>query len=133
MIDEQIIQALELCFSENFGKCEICPLEKQRDEVFTCIKTKQKNALDLINRQRAEIERLQKEKAKIHKLIPKMIKEAKSEAINELVKRLKDRVVKKYKYTDVRIFNEIDNLVKEMTEPTRVEHSSLCETETYKG
>ena len=56
MTDNEIIRALELCFSTDFGKCDICPLEKRRDEVFTCIKTKQKNAIELINRQKAEID-----------------------------------------------------------------------------
>ena len=36
----------------------------------------------------ATIERLQTEKAKLHKIIPKMIKEAKSEAIKEFAERL---------------------------------------------
>lgn len=58
MTDNEIIKALELCFSEDFGKCELCPLKNQKDEVFTCIKSKQIFAIDLINRQNAEIERL---------------------------------------------------------------------------
>ena len=58
MTDNEIIKALELCFSENFGKCEECPLKNQMDGIFTCIKSKQKLTLDLINRQKAEIEAL---------------------------------------------------------------------------
>ena len=40
----------------------------------------------------------------------------KSEAIKEFIDELKNRVVNKYEYTDIRVFKEIDNLVKEMTE-----------------
>lgn len=80
------------------------------------------NALDLINRQNAEIERLSIESEtlviqlkvayeQIHKL-----NMAKSEAIKEFIDELKNRVVNKYEYTDIRVFKEIDNLVKEMTE-----------------
>ena len=91
-----------------------------------------KNALDLINRQKAEIERLKqiideqdKEIIKLQKRIifwredlnyqPEKIK---SEAIKEFIDELKNRVVNKYEYTDIRVFKEIDNLVKEMTEET---------------
>ena len=42
----------------------------------------------------------------------------KSEAIKEFIDELKNRVVNKYEYTDIRVFKEIDNLVTEMTEET---------------
>ena len=66
---------------------------------------------------KAEIERLKKSLDNMTDALVKTdeaCRKAEAEAIKELVKRLKDRVVKKYKYTDVRIFNELDNLVKEM-------------------
>ncbi len=58
MTDNEIIKALECCFSDKFGKCEECPLRKHLDEVFSCMRLKQKLALDLINRQKAEKEAL---------------------------------------------------------------------------
>lgn len=81
----------------------------------------------------------------------KAIKNAKSEAIKEFAERLKEqfdnleyRAKMKRKtvsvdYLDSQMswvlhevsLNLIDNLVKEMTEPVKVEHNSLCETETY--
>ena len=70
-------------------------------------------AYDLINRQKAEIESLKHRKTELQ-IRNQELQHEKSEAIKEFVKLLKDRVVKKYAYTDVRIFNEIDNLVKEM-------------------
>jgi DNA repair exonuclease SbcCD ATPase subunit len=71
---------------------------------------------------KAEIERLQSEKAKLHKLIPKMIKEAKSEAIKEFAERLEESafdcdVSLGYGngcYVKAVTTIEIDNLVKEM-------------------
>ena len=87
---------------------------------------KLENALDLINRQKAEIERLEEESADkeraytaeyyLRKELKTELKTAKSEAIKEFIDELKNRVVNKYEYTDIRVFKEIDNLVKEMTE-----------------
>ena len=59
------------------------------------------------------------------------IKSAKSEAIKEFAERLK---ATSHPCGDTYIVygDRIDNLVKEMTEsPTKIEHSSLCETDTY--
>ena len=77
------------------------------------------NVIDLINLQKAEIERLKKElmQCKLEKeMIYHVGTEIKTVAIKEFVYSLKDRVVKKYDCTDIRIFDEVDNLVKEMTE-----------------
>lgn len=59
LTDSEIVKALELCFTDNFGDCEGCPLKDKRDDLFSCMRTKQEFTLDLINRQKAEIERLQ--------------------------------------------------------------------------
>ncbi len=64
LTDNEIKKALELCFSSDFGKCEKCPLERYKDEVFTCMRLKQEYAINLINRLQEENERLQKEVAK---------------------------------------------------------------------
>ena len=53
---------------------------------------------------------------------------AKSEAVKEFAERLKKNVKKQNSFD----FEDVDNLVAEMTEsPTKIEHSSLCETESY--
>ena len=84
-----------------------------------------RDALDLINRQQAEIERLQKAKADDVSLAYKV---AKTEAIKEFAKKVKKTIIDEL----VVDFDDIDNLVAEMTEsPTKIEHSSLCETDTY--
>ena len=56
MTDEQIVKALEYCSSSDLGQCKDCPFYEQceNDELLA------KYTLDLINRQKAEIERLQK-------------------------------------------------------------------------
>ena len=59
-----------------------------------------------------------------------MRKGLKSESIKEFAERLK---YYSFRY-DVWTHQYIDNLVKEMTDNiTKVEHNSLCETQTYKG
>ena len=97
MTDEQIIKALECCIN---GNCDDC-----YNVLFNCMHNAITNALDLINRQKAEKERL------LQKL-----QQAESEAIYKLVKKFKDRIVNKYEYVQVGIFDELDNLVKEITE-----------------
>lgn len=56
MKDDEIIKALECC-SEPAGKCccEICPLHHREDSCTTALI---KKAVELVNRQKAEIERL---------------------------------------------------------------------------
>ena len=95
MTDNEIVNALEHCSSSDLGECRDCPFYEQceNDELLETY------ALDLINRQKAEIERLTAErdvlkgwerllKAEAHAPI---IKKAKSEAIKEFAERLKER------------------------------------------
>ena len=71
----------------------------------------------------------------------RVIAKAKSEAIKEFAERLKNKFTHSGKSTkygdftwgDIKSY-EIDNLLAEMTDNiTKVEHNSLCETETYEG
>lgn len=57
MTDNEIIKALECCIND---ECEDCPLygENAPDVYGNCVQNTKRNALDLINRQKAEIERL---------------------------------------------------------------------------
>ena len=55
MSEEEIKKALECCSVQAENLCRVCPLSKLQGE---CVEIKSKNALDLINRQKAEIERL---------------------------------------------------------------------------
>jgi hypothetical protein len=95
---------------------------------YHCISTKGKdainNALDLINRQQAEIERLQKVNDSFTD-IGKMYSEIKAEAIKEFAERLKNIYIKDKRYDRPNahtlidwLFANIDNLVKEMVGDT---------------
>lgn len=59
MTDNEIIQALEYCFTNDFGKtnCNKCAFYTATAK---CMDDMQNAVIDLINRQREEIERLQK-------------------------------------------------------------------------
>lgn len=88
--------------------------ELKGDEVQRAATMREKT-LQITEKQQAEIERLQNEKQKIHKIIPKMIKAAKSEAVREFAERVKEEAVtidgifETWEVEDL-----IDNLVKEM-------------------
>ena len=66
----------------------------------------------VIDYQKAEIERYKG----VIKTLENDVAHAKYNAIHKLVMKLKDRVVSKYEYVQIGIFNELDDLVKEMTE-----------------
>lgn len=133
MTDEQIIKALDCCHSELGNMCSICPLFDPDNDY--CEDELHKNALNLINRQKAKIESLKqiideqdKEIIKLQKRIifweglnyqPEVIK---SEAIKEFAERLKSISIgleigddKKFKVTVVSTV-AIDKIAKEMTE-----------------
>ena len=57
MTDNDIIKALECCTTEDSADCTNCPLNKTEECYFVNLHT---HALALINRQKAEIERLEK-------------------------------------------------------------------------
>ena len=136
MTDEQIIKALECCINDDCDNCH--------DTFGNCEHNAMRNALDLINRQKAEIERLQnillkfmdevarwEEKKGIDvselPLIPicdegrDAIDHHRAVAIKQFAERLKENVesydvTTGYKITIVHAVEEetIDNLVKEM-------------------
>ena len=86
--------------------------------------------LDLINRQNAEIERLTVENLQM----VASIKRLEHNAVKEFAKTLKARAFNDADGDYIVLIDQIDNLLAEMTDPTitKVEHNSLCETETYK-
>ena len=114
MTDNDIIKALECCRD---GDCKNCTF----DECTTGLLDKG-IALDLINSQKAEIERLvehTKEGIYLAKQLPEMLELAQAEAIKEFAERLKWKatathktVAGHYRYEITNDF--IDTLVKEM-------------------
>ena len=81
MTDERLMKVLECCANDD---CDNCP-----SLVKECKKHAMLNALDLINRQKAEIERLKKENHQFAD-IGKMYSEVRAEVIKEFADRLKD-------------------------------------------
>lgn len=115
MTDNEIIKALECCTKTEFisdcAKCEMFAID--------CKDILIENALDLINRQKAEIESLKHRKTELQ-IRNQELQHAKSEAIKEFAERLKKLDVNtRMLYSSV-VYelgeDDIDTLVKEMTE-----------------
>ena len=127
-----IVKALECCYRS--GSCSQCPYEKLRVKPeWDCSSKMIADAIDLINRQKAEIERLQTENEKqkvimeemtdLMFLLPfetdydKAIKTAKAEAVKEFAERLKEKAYFHEEYGTM-VLEDVDditdNLVKEM-------------------
>lgn len=117
MTDNEIIKALERC-PQHTECCYCNSLEECGNKRILTT-----SVLDLINRQNAEIERLNIESEtlatqlkgayeQIHKL-----NMAKSEAIKEFAERLKEKLQWDVEFDNKLVFeSDIDSLVKEMTE-----------------
>lgn len=120
MADNEIIKALEYHEDRTFT-CELCPLFK--DEF--CASTLAHNSLELIKRQKAEIESKQFRCDSCDRIgLTRSehivcIKRAKTEAIKEFADRLKEEFrVNTDNNGDINscyVSNIIDNLIKEMT------------------
>ena len=119
MTDNEIIKALECCaYWESDKSCEECPANTYG---FSCANKMAKHYLELINRQKAEIERLNKIRAKQANIIGEergqkyellnKIGKSKSEAIKEFAHFIIDRSRNGLIYA-----SDIPDLVKEMAE-----------------
>ena len=85
MTDNDIIKALECCYSLNLQKCKTkCPL---RDKPL-CSEWLSKYALDLINRQKAEIE----VKNKLLDIVEEKFETIKADTIQEFIKRFEKKI-----------------------------------------
>ena len=142
MTDNEIIKALECCIcSTSRNDCEDlnCPACKEIGCYFmnrsteyypeSLIQEIGKSVLDLINRQKAEIERLKNQKClyafdgefkdciKAGCFYRKKEDEGKSEAIIDFAEKLKEKLKWDTEFENMLVFEiDIDNLVKEMTE-----------------
>lgn len=132
MTEEQSIKAVGICRTPD--TCRGCPYH----ELYTsgCVCALMKDVFDLINRQKAEIERLKKNIDGLNIFTTNHMKVIRLQAIKEFAKRLKSKVndlefrTKTHRKTVPTKFcddnanwvmhecipKEIDNLVKEMTE-----------------
>lgn len=139
MADNEIIKALECCSFHGLLKCEKCP---KKNEGVTCMYALNKDALDLINRQQAEIERYKG----VIKLLENDVTDAQAELkefkalyVNKVaamgIKAFAERLKAEYAdfdelHEEIRYDNlilAIDNLVKEMTEQSANYGSSKTE------
>ena len=114
MTDNEIIKALESCKRASVNRCEECPYKER----ITCALELRRDALDLINRQQAEIERLQKVRANILKVMKENISQTETEAIKEFERKIKAHAYyidtpKEHRVVDE---DDIDAVLKEMTE-----------------
>lgn len=127
MTDNEIIEALEYC---KIGNCDDCPFYGIKED---CEIELPEESLAIINRQKAENERLKERisyleesidcsRKKYNSLLQKL-QQAQSKAIREFVNRLTDKISVYSKYVDGdgivildRIFRMIEDIVKEMTE-----------------
>ena len=115
MTDNEIIKALEI-HADNEADCSGCPIYHS-DTGETCVYELSQNALDLINRQKAEIERLQSIIDCYEEISGN--KKARAEAITEFAERLKEKQWSAHTTFGMREFVEvivIDQIAKEMKE-----------------
>ena len=112
MTDNEIIKALDCCSNASWSSCHDCPYREKQFQNH-CAFTMSGDALALINRQQAEIERLTKcRKEEVEKLmsaIDEVVTEAKSEAIKEFAERL------------ITTFNDMECQAKTTRKTVRVE------------
>ena len=109
---EDIISSLEVIATT--GNCEECKIRNCKWGTCNCSHITANAALELINRQKDEIERLKEFIVETRRCD----KEIKSEAVKEFAERLKEKsfkTIRNYGLTkDVVEVCDIDNLVKEM-------------------
>ena len=107
MSDNEIIKALECCCKNN--NCDGCPLDYLTFSS-QCASELAIKSLDLINRQKAEIERLNKEVDRLSQVVLYHDGDV-VDAVKEFAERLKSHLII---YTHLNLNDAIDNLVKEM-------------------
>lgn len=131
MTDNEIIKALKCCSGYS---CSNCPFDDGKITMRECVTELSQNALDLINRQQAEIERLREENKSIRYCYeqakqynnrlaescetncPKFNMTTRAETLKEFAERLKEHTHDIVFYGEIVTISRIDNLVKEMTE-----------------
>lgn len=115
--DEEIIKTLECCADSKNYQCNKCPLYADCEKASIA-----ENALDLINRQKSEIEEL---KNYIHRCKSgkeywvKCLLEKPHEAINEFAEKLKKKCYEDFEESDEMLApyvteDNIDEVLKEM-------------------
>lgn len=112
--DEEIISSLEVIATT--CNCNECKIRNGKWGACNCSETTANAALDLINRQRAEIEKMRGSTIVSNIMESQRIKrEAKAEAYKEFAEIIKDKWFdNRYDSPDIDFDDFIDNLLKEM-------------------
>lgn len=120
MTDNDIIKALECCISTLPSDCRECPLFCETNSKMVCSKILIKLVFNLINRQRAEIERLTSIHDKLCCEISDIVhinleeyEKIRAEAVKGFVERLKKEVAP-FVANAPDVCEVINNLLKEM-------------------
>ena len=112
LTDEEIMKALEWHLNDDEKDCTGCSY-KERKLIGNCVEYLLKDSLDLINRQKAEIENLDRANLQLMAIMEM----AQSEARKEFAERLKKKATY-YRCRDgikyAVSISDIDNLLKEM-------------------
>lgn len=107
MSDEEIKKCLECCISLS---CEGCPLKNNHG----CLTISDKKALDLINRQQAEIERLKYLLEREEKATESFSKQCYKDGIKEFAERLKSKYTNVVSCNAGYVYGTIKEVEKEM-------------------
>lgn len=86
LTDEQIIEAFERCCNGELGRCKNCPVKIAGKKA--CIDELHKLVFDVLHRQKAEIEELEKANLQLMAIL----QTAQSEARKEFVERFKTKL-----------------------------------------
>ena len=117
LTDEEIISSLEVIAATR--NCDECKIRNCKWGTCNCSQITANAALDLINRQKAEIEQWKEEADRWQNAFCKVNEDMptiKSEAIKEFAERLKEKLQWDVEFDNKLVFeSDIDNLVKEMT------------------
>lgn len=113
LTDEEIVCALECCGV--YHSCDSCPFYEDRVKGKDCLSYVQTYALDLINRQKAEIERIQKARLKQAQFLAEQklqkselhdkLSRAKTEAYKEFSEKIKQEIKEAYD-SNIEVLNE---------------------------
>ena len=119
-MDDKIIEALERCLDDSIG-CGTCPeFDNGHSDKAECELSLLRKTVDLINRQKAEIERLQKQLKEGIDLSDDVFKIVKTEAYKEFAERLKESTffMQDEDGFDVSVVyvSDIDRTLKELSE-----------------
>lgn len=111
--DEEIIRALECCYTNDSNDCYKCPYTNECTVEMFCDKKLTKDALGLINRQKAELEDLRQI---VFMDRSEAIKNIKAEAVKEFAENIKAYYSNIDKTVGVLINYTIDQKLKEFLE-----------------